>query len=337
MPNYDGEVKLSPTAELTEVIADADFIRGGFRIFNLETDFRDPSDGSNVFLPSADPLTIFQDKQIVFAHDTHKLYQLTATEQGGPPTFTPASFIWTEFQFSGSSAPTGTESTLTLESLTIEGMNEGQPFFSIFSQSLDLNGDINSEKIISVGGQTGLLRIEPLNNFAPELNPPGFLGGDILHSIHPGHSHLIASSSAFYLSLPDLPNLVTLLSSPFLNIQTFEQEGLAFTNPNISALIVTDSFGESIILTNFINVESGQTFKLSFNVACDDPNFIFNFKIVIFDSNNIAGNEYRINSIGANSLTIASTVTDSIYVGFVVSNSQVTYQLIDVNLTQTGL
>lgn len=336
MPNYDGEVKLSPTAELTEVIADADFIRGGFRIFNLETDFRDPSDGSNVFLPSADPLTIFQDKQIVFAHDTHKLYQLTATEQGGPPTFTPASFIWNEFQFSGSSSPTGDPvnipSILTLESLTLT-RNTNANLLNIISQSADPinDGEFISTSIINVGNR-GLLTISPKE---PTVEP-SFPFGEIIHSTY-SENHIIASGSAFYLGLPELPNLITGVFDTEGNLPLFTIDNIGLEPEQVGAFVTTSGFGNNLVGTNTINVESGQTFKLSFNVVCTDPNFIHNFKISIYTTDFISGNLYGIENTGINSFTIASTVTGTVFIGFTVTNSAVSYQLLDIKLIQTGL
>ena len=263
MPNYDGEVKLSPTAELTEVIADADFIRGGFRIFNLETDFRDPSDGSNVFLPSADSLTIFQDKQIVFAHDTHKLYQLTATEQGGPPTFTPASFIWTEFQFSGSS--TGITDPITAQNITINEGGSGTKLELLDNQTLNITAQsatslisITSESLGLTVNSKGLLELSDFD-YTPSVGA----GGEVLYTTLP-ENHLIASGNAFYLSVPDSPELFTDL----IDNNQFNQ--IVFNEGNIkleAQYVQTSPFLTGELYTNIINVKQGQIFEFSFNIG----------------------------------------------------------------------
>lgn len=328
-------------------LVDIGFIRGAFKVFPLESDFVD-DEGNNTFAN----VGLFSNNQIIFAQDTHKLYQFSEEIEGGiqfeadgftpvivndvPVIIEPSPAKWTEFQFSGSSSTTGDPvdipSILTLESLTLT-RNTNANLLNIFSQSADPtnDGEFISTSIINVGNR-GLLTISPKS---PTVEP-SFPFGEIIHSTY-SENHIIASGSAFYLGLPELPNLITGVFDTEGNLPLFTIDNIGLEPEQVGAFVSTSGFGNNLVGTNTINVESGQTFKLSFNVVCTDPNFIHNFKISIYTTDFISGNLYGIENTGINSFTIASTVTGTVFIGFTVTNSAVNYQLLDIKLIQTGL
>ena len=274
MPIYDEKVELSDPNKLVTAIADADFIKGGFRTFVSESDFVDINiayPGNNNIYGPQPTNTILQDRQIVFAQDTHKLYQFNY--KLSVPTFDSetGAFLglsdqiesWIEFQFSGST--TGITDPITAQNITINEGGSGTKLELLDNQTLNITAQsatslisITSESLGLTVNSKGLLELSDFD-YTPSVGA----GGEVLYTTLP-ENHLIASGNAFYLSVPDSPELFTDL----IDNNQFNQ--IVFNEGNIkleAQYVQTSPFLTGELYTNIINVKQGQIFEFSFNIG----------------------------------------------------------------------
>lgn len=264
---FDGN--LNPGA-----LVDIGFIRGAFKVFPLESDFVD-SDGNNIFAN----VGLFSNNQIIFAQDTHKLYQFSEEIEGGiqfeadgftpvfvdgvPVIIDPSPAKWIEFQFSGSS--TGITDPITAQNITINEGGSGTKLELLDNQTLNITAQsatslisITSESLGLTVNSKGLLELSDFD-YTPSVGT----GGEVLYTTLP-ENHLIASGNAFYLSVPDSPELFTDL----IDNNQFNQ--IVFNEGNIkleAQYVQTSPFLTGELYTNIINVKQGQIFEFSFNIG----------------------------------------------------------------------